>query len=105
MGKALMDNNKLLLIQGPPGERITLHYYYVVILQYISILTGTGKSKTCVELIKRFVGPNYNKAPPAEGPTVLYCAPSNKAVNVGACKASYIYITICCFVNVFVYNS
>ena len=47
--------------------------------------TGTGKTKTCVELIKRFVDLNYKKEPPDEGPTILYCAPSNKAVNVGAC--------------------
>ena len=50
------------------------------------LFTGTGKSKTCVELIKRFVDLNYDKAPPAGGPTIIYCAPSNKAVNVGACK-------------------
>ena len=52
----------------------------------MSTFTGTGKSKTCVELIKQFVDLNYNKAPPVDGPTILYCAPSNKAVNVGACK-------------------
>ena len=38
----------------------------------------------CVEMIKRFVDHNYGKTP-SRGPTILYCAPSNKAVNVGAC--------------------
>ena len=45
---------------------------------------GTGKSMVCVEMIKRFVGHNY-KGTSFRGPTILYCAPSNKAVNVGAC--------------------
>ena len=60
----------------------------------MSTFTGTGKSKTCVELIKRFVDLNYNTSSPADGPTVLYCAPSNKAVNVGACKLGYIKCTV-----------
>lgn len=38
----------------------------------------------CVEMIRRFVDHNYEEAS-TRGPTVLYCAPSNKAVNVGAC--------------------
>ena len=40
-----------------------------------------------MELLKCFVDLNYDKKSPwAEGPMILYCAPSNKAVNVGACK-------------------
>jgi len=35
-------------------------------------------------MIKRFVDLNY-KGASSGGPTILYCAPSNKAVNVGAC--------------------
>ena len=50
--------------------------------------TGTGKSKTCVELIKCFVHLNYEVSA-AEGPTIVYCAPSNKAVDVGACKMMF----------------
>jgi len=48
-------------------------------------IPGTGKSTTCVELMKRFVEDNeiYSTG------KVLYCAPSNKAVNVGACEYSY----------------
>ena len=79
MGKALVNRNKLLLIQGPPGKTMTLYY-----CNTHELFTGTGKSKTCVELIKQFI--DLNEVPPAEGPAVLYCAPSNKAVNVGACK-------------------
>ncbi|XP_065891374.1 3'-5' exoribonuclease HELZ2-like isoform X2 [Dysidea avara] len=62
--KAVIENNKLLLIQGPPG---------------------TGKSTTCVKLMKRFVENNENKSP-GMASKVIYCAPSNKAVNVGACE-------------------
>jgi len=48
-------------------------------------IPGTGKSTTCVELMKRFVEDNeiYSAG------KVLYCAPSNKAVNVGACEYGY----------------
>ena len=80
MGKALKVENKLLLIQGPPGRKIMLNHY-----NFTSTFTGTGKTKTCVELIKYFFDLNYNKTF-LTGPTILYCAPSNKAVNVGACK-------------------
>jgi len=45
-------------------------------------ISGTGKSTTCVELMKKFV--EYNNIH-SDG-KVLYCAPSNKAVNVGACE-------------------
>ena len=38
----------------------------------------------CVEMIRRFIDHNYERTS-SRGPTVLYCAPSNKAVNVGAC--------------------
>ena len=98
------------------------------------MVLGTGKSKVCAEMIKRFVDLNYyeeeahseDKAPNEEeihkgddiysedvvscedeeqsdneaynddktssrGPTVIYCAPSNKAVNVGACTYVCIY--------------
>ena len=44
----------------------------------------------CVEIIKRFVDYNYEETP-SRGPTVFYCAPSNKAVNVGACT----YLVLC----------
>ena len=50
----------------------------------MSLFVGTGKSMVCVEMIKRFVDRNYEEIP-SRGPTVLYCAPSNKAINVGAC--------------------
>ena len=66
---------------------------------YIALnCTGTGKSKTCVELIKRFIGPSCVKEPPAKEPAILYCAPSNKAVNVGACKimfSCYLIVATC----------
>ena len=70
------------------------------------MVLGTGKSKVCVEMIKRFVEHNYedihsedgahsdkeayndNKTS-SRGPTIIYCAPSNKAVNVGA--STYVY--------------
>ena len=56
----------------------------------------------CVEMIKQFIDYNYDikivdrnddrksddrndDETTSRGPTVLYCAPSNKAVNVGAC--------------------
>ena len=55
----------------------------------------------CVEMIQRFIDYNYDiiidrddnrksdncndDKTSSRGPTVLYCAPSNKAVNVGAC--------------------
>ena len=70
-------------------------------------IIGTGKSMLCVEMIKRFIDHNYgiksidhsgdqksidhndcidhNDTKTSRGPAVLYCAPSNKAVNVGAC--------------------
>ena len=70
-------------------------------------VVGTGKSKVCVEMIKRFVELNYeniyseddipsddeapNDKASARGPTVIYCAPSNKAVNVGACTYTTYY--------------
>ena len=43
-----------------------------------------------MEMIKRFVDHNYGKTP-SRGPTILYCAPSNKAVNVGACMLITMY--------------
>ena len=65
---------------------------------YIALtFTGTGKSKTCVELIKCFVGPNCIEESPAEGPAILYCV---KAVNVGACKimfSSYLIASSTCY--------
>ena len=40
-----------------------------------------------MNLIKCFVDLNYKEGCVIEaGPTILYCAPSNKAVNVGARK-------------------
>ena len=48
-------------------------------------ISGTGKSTTCVELMNRFVEDNERKSA-GSGLKVLYCAPSNKAVNVGACE-------------------
>jgi len=50
----------------------------------ISQFVGTGKSITCVEMIKQFVDLNYKEAS-SRGPTILYCASSNRTVNVGAC--------------------
>ena len=57
-------------------------------LYFVNHFTGTGKSRTCVNLIKCFVDLNYKEgcAVIETGPTILYCAPSNKAVNVGARK-------------------
>jgi len=54
----------------------------MVFALFFFCILGTGKSTTCVELMKRFVEDNkiYTVG------KVLYCAPSNKAVNVGACK-------------------
>ena len=78
---ALIADNKLLLVQGPPGKLRA----YICINLYIHVLfIGTGKSMLCVEMIKQFVDHNY-EGTSSRGPTVLYCAPSNKAVNVGAC--------------------
>ena len=39
-----------------------------------------------MELMKRFVEYNENKSGPGMASKVIYCAPSNKAVNVGACE-------------------
>ena len=75
-----VQDNKLLLVQGPPGKLRV----YIALCEFISLFVGTGKSMVCVEMIKRFVDHNYGKTP-SRGPTILYCAPSNKAVNVGAC--------------------
>ena len=58
-----------------------------------NLYIGTGKSMLCVEMIKQFIDHNYDiksidhndDETSSRGPTVLYCAPSNKAVNVGAC--------------------
>ena len=77
---AFVKDNKLLLVQGPPGKLRV----YIVLCEFTSLFVGTGKSMVCVEMIKRFVDHNYGKTP-SRGPTILYCAPSNKAVNVGAC--------------------
>ena len=67
-------------------------------------IVGTGKSMLCVEMIRRFIDriksidhgvdrksgdqksiDHNDDEMSSRGPTVLYCAPSNKAVNVGAC--------------------
>ena len=58
----------------------------------MSSFVGTGKSMLCVEMIKRFVDHNYEETS-TRGPTILYCAPSNKAVNVGACMLQCIVIS------------
>ena len=81
-----MDRNRLLLIQGPPGRKMIVITHFVNF--NFSLITGTGKSKTCVEIIKQFVDLNYKEQSisPPEEPKIIYCAPSNKAVNVGACK-------------------
>ena len=50
-----------------------------------------------MEMIKRFVDHNYARMP-STGPTILYCAPSNKAVNVGACMwYMHGYVHLFCF--------
>ena len=63
------------LIQGPPGKECT-------VLKYFSITTnniGTGKSETGAHLAYVFALTNRKlKA----NKCVLYCGPSNKAVDV-----------------------
>ena len=78
---ALFPDHKLLLVQGPPGK---IQCIYTCLYNCVINSVGTGKSMLCVEVIKRFVDHNY-KGTSSRGATVLYCAPSNKAVNVGAC--------------------
>ena len=97
--KALIDGNKLLLIQGPPGENAQLKYDFIS--SYLSCV-GTGKSKTCVELIKRLVNLNQKEVShdQPQGPPVLYCAPSNKAVNVGACKIRNIQLMLDYYITI-----
>ena len=82
---ALIPGYKLLLVQGPPGK---LRGCFMYVYRILNLYIGTGKSMLCVEMIRRFVDHNY-EGTSSRGPTVLYCAPSNKAVNVGACMYDY----------------
>ena len=71
--------NRFQLIQGPPGKnseyRIIFHL----------ILTGTGKSVVGAHLIYIF-----SKMNAESNKCVLYCCPSNKAVDVVHSKYAYI---------------
>ena len=79
--RALQHNFQL--IQGPPGKHILVQLYFI---QYIK---GTGKSVVGAHLTYIF-----SKINTGSKKCVLYCCPSNKAVDVVHSKHVYIYIQI-----------
>ena len=70
--------HKFQLIQGPPGNDIFCHKYIIIMK-----LIGTGKSVIGAHLAYIFAMSN-RKAKKHQ--CVLYCGPSNKAVDVVHCK-------------------
>ncbi len=65
------------LIQGPPGTVLIITYPTNIVLNYFN--TGTGKSETGAHIA--YVFAMLNRTLPNRK-CVLYCGPSNKAVDV-----------------------
>lgn len=63
------------LIQGPPGKGTLCYYCMLLLLNN----TGTGKSETGAHLAYVFAMTNRQQK---ADKCVLYCGPSNKAVDV-----------------------
>lgn len=79
--KALKQN--FTIIQGPPGFKLIKYLFSItLIVTYLLIFLGTGKSYMGAQLAVLYAMLN-RKSCKSESPNkVLYCGPSNKSVNV-----------------------